>query len=128
MNIESACGGLDVFLLKNSFLDMNTSIEARDPAGVEKYLQYEFSNKELLHEALRHSSYVNELAQENLQDIHIDDIGNVFGRLPGSGSDFPIVVSAHLDTVFPVHTDLLLKRQTDRIAGPGRRSDRDRVV
>ena len=47
---------------------MNTSIEARDPAGVEKYLQYEFSNKELLYEALRHSSYVNELAHENLQD------------------------------------------------------------
>ncbi len=47
---------------------MNTSIEASNPAGVESYLQYEFSNRELLHEALRHSSYVNELAQENLQD------------------------------------------------------------
>ncbi|MBW2439394.1 MAG: ribonuclease III [Deltaproteobacteria bacterium] len=47
---------------------MNTSTEARDPSGVEKYLQYEFSNKELLREALRHSSYVNELAHENLQD------------------------------------------------------------
>ena len=47
---------------------MNTSMEARDPSGIEKYLQYEFSNNELLHEALRHSSYVNELAQQNLQD------------------------------------------------------------
>ena len=47
---------------------MNISIEAKDPSGVEKYLQYEFSNKDLLHEALRHSSYVNEMAPENLQD------------------------------------------------------------
>jgi ribonuclease III len=47
---------------------MSTTTEAGDPLGVEKYLQYEFSNKELLHEALRHSSYVNELAHENLQD------------------------------------------------------------
>ncbi len=47
---------------------MNTSTETRDPSGVEKYLQYEFRNKELLHEALRHSSYVNELADLNLED------------------------------------------------------------
>ena len=47
---------------------MSSTTEARDPSGVETYLQYEFSNKELLNEALRHSSYVNELAHENLQD------------------------------------------------------------
>ena len=57
--------------------------------------------------------------QENLQDIHIDEIGNVLGRRPGSGSKLPIVVSAHLDTVFPDSTDLFLKHQTDKIAGPG---------
>ena len=43
-------------------------MEAKDPSGVEHYLQYEFSNKDLLQEALRHSSYVNELAHQNLQD------------------------------------------------------------
>ena len=47
---------------------MSITTEARDPAGVEKYVQYEFRNKELLNEALRHSSYVNELADHNLQD------------------------------------------------------------
>ena len=43
-------------------------MEAKDSSGVEHYLQYEFSNKDLLQEALRHSSYVNELAHQNLQD------------------------------------------------------------
>jgi tripeptide aminopeptidase len=57
--------------------------------------------------------------QENLQDIHLDEIGNVFGRLPGSGSGLPIVVSAHLDTVFPHDMDLPILRQADKIAGPG---------
>ena len=47
---------------------MSTSIEAEDPSGVEQHLQYEFSNRELLLEALRHSSYVNELADPNLND------------------------------------------------------------
>ena len=58
-------------------------------------------------------------ALENLQDIYIDEIGNVFGCLPGSGTKLPIIVSAHLDTVFPARTDLVLKHQTDKIAGPG---------
>jgi ribonuclease-3 len=43
-------------------------MEAKDPSGVEQHLQYEFNNKDLLQEALRHSSYVNELAHQNLQD------------------------------------------------------------
>ena len=47
---------------------MNTTIEAKDPSGLAQDLKYEFSNQKLLHEALRHSSYVNELAQQNLQD------------------------------------------------------------
>ena len=43
-------------------------MEAKDPSGVEQYLQYDFANQELLRKALRHSSYVNELADPNLQD------------------------------------------------------------
>ena len=43
-------------------------MEAKDPSGVEQHLQYEFKNKDLLQEALRHSSYVNELSDQNLQD------------------------------------------------------------
>ena len=36
-------------------------MEAKDPFGVEQRLQYEFKDKNLLQEALRHSSYVNEI-------------------------------------------------------------------
>jgi len=43
-------------------------MEAKDPSGVERHLQYEFGNQELLRKALRHSSYVNELADPNLKD------------------------------------------------------------
>ena len=57
--------------------------------------------------------------QENLQDIQVEAIGNVFGRLPGSGSELPVVISAHLDTVFPPGTDLDLRRGIDKISGPG---------
>jgi tripeptide aminopeptidase len=56
---------------------------------------------------------------EALCDVEIDNVGNVYGRLPGSHSAPPLVVSAHIDTVFPAHTNLEGSRQADKIFGPG---------
>ncbi len=56
---------------------------------------------------------------EGLNDVSMDSLGNVYGRLPGSGSAAPLVVCAHLDTVFPIHTDLTVSRSPELIAGPG---------
>ena len=44
------------------------TMEARYPIGIEQKLQYEFQDKNILQEALRHSSYVNELADLQLRD------------------------------------------------------------
>jgi acetylornithine deacetylase/succinyl-diaminopimelate desuccinylase-like protein len=57
--------------------------------------------------------------QEGLVDIVKDEVGNVYGRLPGKTSTQPIVISAHLDTVFPIETDLHVERLADKITGPG---------
>jgi len=43
-------------------------VETKDPSGIERQLDYEFKNKSLLQEALRHSSYVNEQGQTGLRD------------------------------------------------------------
>lgn len=56
--------------------------------------------------------------EEGLRDVTMDAAGNVLGRLPG-GNAPPLVVSAHLDTVFPRETDLRLTRDPNRIHGPG---------
>ena len=40
----------------------------RDPSGIEQILQYEFRDKNLLREALRHSSFVNELGDLHMRD------------------------------------------------------------
>jgi tripeptide aminopeptidase len=56
---------------------------------------------------------------EGLQDVSIDDTGNVFARIPGQGQNRPVVVSAHLDTVFPYGTDLQVQREADKVFGPG---------
>jgi acetylornithine deacetylase/succinyl-diaminopimelate desuccinylase-like protein len=57
--------------------------------------------------------------KENLSDVAVDAIGNVYGRLPGEGGERPLVVTAHTDTVFPKGTDLAIKRDSENIHGPG---------
>jgi acetylornithine deacetylase/succinyl-diaminopimelate desuccinylase-like protein len=57
--------------------------------------------------------------QERLSDVSQDEVGNVYARLPGVSSGPPLVAVAHMDTVFPAGTDLEVRRQADRIHGPG---------
>jgi len=54
-----------------------------------------------------------------LRDVHIDDAGNVIGRRLGKTDAPPVVVCAHLDTVFPRQTRVRVTRQGRRLSGPG---------
>jgi len=56
---------------------------------------------------------------ENLKDVCIDETGNVLACLVGAGKKKPLIVSAHLDTVFPLETDLRVTRGAELIHGPG---------
>ncbi len=55
--------------------------------------------------------------QAGLQDVEIDSVGNVWGRLPG-GERRPLVLSAHMDTVHPLQRPMPLQRDRNRITGP----------
>jgi tripeptide aminopeptidase len=56
---------------------------------------------------------------EGLDNVEIDSLGNVLARLPGTGEERPLVVSAHLDTVFSKNVDLKANKETDKIRAPG---------
>ena len=56
---------------------------------------------------------------EGLEDLCLDEAGNVFGRWAGQGKGKPLIVSAHLDTVFPIETPLRVTRDSELIHGPG---------
>ena len=62
--------------------------------------------------------------QAALNQVTTDTIGNVFGILPGpeakhAAASPVVLLSAHLDTVFPVGTPLQPVVADDRIEGPG---------
>ena len=59
------------------------------------------------------------LFAEGLDDLCIDETGNVFARWAGKGTEKPLIVSAHLDTVFPLETNLRVSRGSELIHGPG---------
>lgn len=54
-----------------------------------------------------------------LEDVQVDDLGNVFGSLHTMSSEPAIAVSAHLDTVFPLGTRLETREEGTRLYGPG---------
>src|SRR5690606_5767700 len=61
-----------------------------------------------------------------LQGVTVDEVGNVLAMLPANGaartdSDAhrPVLLCAHMDTVFPAGTEVTVRRVGDRLAGPG---------
>ena len=58
--------------------------------------------------------------KENLKDVSMDSIGNVYARLAGKQKKAkPLIVSAHLDTVFPASVNLQVKKDAGKIVAPG---------
>jgi tripeptide aminopeptidase len=62
---------------------------------------------------------VRSFAAEGLQDVSMDSVHNVYARLPGRGRADPLIISAHLDTVFPANTLCSSTRDAAQIHGPG---------
>jgi len=58
------------------------------------------------------------LAEGGMQ-VEEDGAGNVLACLVGMGRSGPLVVSAHLDTVFPLDANLRVQRDSDRVYGAG---------
>ncbi len=55
-----------------------------------------------------------------LHDTDLDDLHNVYGRLPGlHPSRAGVLISAHTDTVFTADTDLTVRYEGNLIYGPG---------
>ena len=54
-----------------------------------------------------------------LSNVHFDAEGNVIAERPGRAKQPNLIVSAHLDTVFPEGTDVRVKREGSRLLAPG---------
>src|SRR6267143_1909790 len=70
-------------------------------------------------EQARAAYYVKRLREVGLSDATIDREGNVIGARKDRGGGPKLVISAHLDTVFPEGTDVKVKEKDGRYYAPG---------
>jgi acetylornithine deacetylase/succinyl-diaminopimelate desuccinylase-like protein len=71
-------------------------------------------------EKVRAEEFEKRMKAVGLADVHIDTEGNVLGLRKGTRGDGKVVVvSAHLDTVFPAGTNVTVKRQGTKLYAPG---------
>jgi tripeptide aminopeptidase len=75
-------------------------------------------------EGARASYVADRFAEIGLVDRHLDDAGNVFGSVPPADASVAsgkpaILVSAHLDTIFPEGTAICARRDGSRVHAPG---------
>lgn len=54
-----------------------------------------------------------------LSDVHVDGAGSVVGTRGGEHNEPPVVMCAHLDTVFPREAIATARRDATRVAAPG---------
>jgi len=59
------------------------------------------------------------LRSYGLEDVHRDATGNVMGTRRGTGGGKHVVFDAHLDTVFPLETNVTTRIENGRIHAPG---------
>ena len=70
-------------------------------------------------EAARARVFADDFRALGLQNVRIDAEGNVLGERPGRSAKPHLVLSAHLDTVFPEGTDVKVRREGQVLHGPG---------
>src|ERR1700688_4959178 len=64
------------------------------------------------------AAYMKKLLGSAGLRVETDDIGNVIGEWPGTSPEI-VMLTAHLDTVFPAGTDVHVKREGARLLAPG---------
>lgn len=71
------------------------------------------------HEDARAKVFAQMLAETGIEQVHQDEIGNVIGRLKGTGKGPVLVIGAHLDTVFPEGTNVKVHQEGSKYFAPG---------
>jgi acetylornithine deacetylase/succinyl-diaminopimelate desuccinylase-like protein len=70
-------------------------------------------------EGPRAEYFCEELRRRGLPDAKLDGIGNCVALRPGRATEPLVVISAHLDTVFPAGTDCTVRHERGRMFAPG---------
>ncbi|MBR3364016.1 MAG: M20/M25/M40 family metallo-hydrolase, partial [Solobacterium sp.] len=71
------------------------------------------------HEEKKAKRLLEMFEEEGLTDCHIDPYGNAVGIRKGTGTGKTVLLEGHMDTVFPLETELKIRRENGWIYCPG---------
>jgi len=95
------------------------AIEARDATTIETQIAVSEIAAPTGEEAERGAWVASRFRGHGLTDVRTDGAGNVLGTRAGTEQAAPVVICAHLDTVFPRTVPLRVQREGPRLTGPG---------
>ncbi|WP_332824373.1 M20/M25/M40 family metallo-hydrolase [Ramlibacter sp.] len=113
---EAAFGKLGAHAAVKQALDF---IKAEDERTLKDQIELTEIPAPPFKESVRAAEYLKRLKALGLADARIDAEGNVIAVRKGTGRGPVLVVSAHLDTVFPEGTDVKVKVKDNRYSAPG---------
>src|SRR6267154_2292226 len=110
---------IDAVLLNERVRTARAHIERSDEATLGRQAALSAIPAPTGAEGARGARVAEMLGDIGLQDVHMDDVGNVRGWYRHDSSDGCVVISAHLDTVFGPELDVSVSRRGPRLEGPG---------
>ena len=98
-------------------------LQADDAANFREQIEISEIPAPPFKESVRAQDYLRRLQALGLKDAYIDTTGNVIGLRKGTRGKPLLVLSAHLDTVFPEGTDVTVNERDGRFYGRGLADD-----
>ncbi len=99
--------------------DMLTSVREGEVATIDDQVALCEIPAPPFNEQERATDFARRLREAGIQSVRADAVGNVIGEWVGSEPGPLVVLSAHLDTVFPPGTDVAVTRDDHLLKGPG---------
>lgn len=96
-----------------------TFLESDNESTAMEQIQFTAIPAPTFDEQIKGEFFHKRFIELGLQNVGADEHGNIFGYRPGTGNGPKLVVSAHLDTVFPEGTDVVAKVVDGKIYAPG---------
>lgn len=94
-------------------------IQDLEPTSIKELIELTEIPAPPFQEQKRAEHYKKMLHAAGIDSIWIDEVGNVLALRKGSGNGKTVLIDAHLDTVFPIETDVTVKLKGDTLYAPG---------
>lgn len=94
-------------------------LEAHEEDVIEEIARIAAIPSPSYHEQALAEYYAQRLREAGVRDVAIDSERNAYGVIKGTSGHPTLLMNAHLDTVFPLGTDLTVRREGRRLYAPG---------